>query len=817
MEQTEKDNIEISLREKLLSEFRTGYQWAAEREWVDEGAKEKFCQYAEAQIERLHTLNRYAVEDSLRCIRIAGNLLAISEATDYANGILAARFEKAAILLRSQSDHPMEARLELAHELEKLGQDWAKIGKFQTAGVAYEDAAISILESREVSDSSLNFAFKLLERSKKAKRTSSDKIGHAFNEMNRSIYWRKLYILSGDESSLNSALLCCERSLKICRGLNSAKLLEFESGHLREALTIPSTVLNALYEIVDLWHSHFERKIASQSVSLEVRDDLNVYWANISDLKLYRSMLANPAAFGKTEEWKKNKTIEYRDLISRNVPSFQRVCAMRTDAIKLSKISAFNNSEAIESTSLDWIRVRALYELPDQREEILQEFLRDMYRRLSEGRLDLAEVAWGRAYSSQIWRKAEGYSEFLGFFPKLPRSHGLGRLVSGRQNSLGPVDAVQPLEDLVVELVQHGVVQDGLNLLREKYNTWFESERKQKEVNRGSLVLLHGFDSSLGVFQVGEQVSVKIFPSLGGSYLASFIYSWHWNEGEGLITEQFKSSKDRRVYLPAAEALIAEMGEIGTWINSVVVRTDVLTIFAGCIGYFRFVPISAIRGKKGNPISDDLNIVLQVQSKIPLADRIRDINTITGTALSAGNAEGWERLETEDECLVISGYMGKQFPIEKSPHREDVETAIRNCDVVHFAGHGTIDSIGSVPSLVAIDGNFKISVPEGKNKCTLLTLSCCSGASVTDPNMMGFQDLASASGVNWLIGAHWPVLESVSRDFFRILYRYISRLSVNDSLEYQKLIEIYSNTVAEVGNMHSNRSGLEKYSFSIYV
>ena len=134
--------------------------------------------------------------------------------------------------------------------------------------------------------------------------------------------------------------------------------------------------------------------------------------------------------------------------------------------------------------------------------------------------------------------------------------------------------------------------------------------------------------------------------------------------------------------------------------------------------------------------------------------------------------------------------------IGRSVKREDMLAALKTCDIVHIAGHGSFADVAAMSSGVAFHGDVAVTASDIQFlslSAPLLVLSACNLGRVrtsSDTNAIGFPLTCIFSGVGTALLAQWEVGDAGTRKFMSSFY--IHLLASGDAGQLDPVVALQS-------------------------
>ncbi len=129
-----------------------------------------------------------------------------------------------------------------------------------------------------------------------------------------------------------------------------------------------------------------------------------------------------------------------------------------------------------------------------------------------------------------------------------------------------------------------------------------------------------------------------------------------------------------------------------------------------------------------------------------------------------------------EEAILVAQKLAAQPRLGRSVKKEDVLTALQECNVVHIAGHGRFNGIAAMTSGIPLHGEAAVTASEVQFlslSASLVVLSACDLGRVrtsSGANAIGFPIACMFSGVGSALLAQWEVEDAFTSRFMQSFY-----------------------------------------------
>lgn len=797
-------------KESIEHSFQEGVKWASNYTELPHPQKIEIARNCEARALKIHKRGIY---DDTSCLTSANRLGAcyeIARQEGIKAGLISSKYELNALLYKSGVLATESGRRTAAATNAELANEWKCLhrdsgdGEFLTcAGISYENAALFLLEGRQVKREDLDIAYSHLESAERIKKSQSDKSGLAFTLINYSIYWRKFYRLHRDPQGLNLALKSINRAITI--------FSKIDDKPLKEAIPLPKSVSNAVFEIVDDLFTYHQNKEAGKHIPEGIRSTLSDEINSLSDLELFYSIRSNPECFNVDPELFSMKAEGIHREILQELPAWNKIVAPINSALEVCSKMGVAMSEVTPRVSFDLSRLKTLYrqDLPTDSPLIDQvNFLKELY---SGGRRDIAMQEWIQTLRSDIWRSSSEYRSFLALIAPEVKEDNIDRFIVDISADGHRSKGDRSADFLIADLLRNDLKDIAEEIIRHVYKIWIRKAQGQP-----FFILLHDPFDSAGIFFSDGIIDYEIFQGLGGRMLTSSFYQWSKSGKSGFITDQ-ANGKPRANYLGSAENALSQLQPVASWIKSKRDSRNKKPILIGKCGYFRFLPINAVKVDDGHRLGTEfsiINLAHSTREAAPLNIAEPDIS-----AFGCGNVYGLDPLEVDEECQHIESLFGENGSYTPNATSFEITSAMQIPQIIHFSGHGYVPSIGRPPVLATNSGalNFYIDLPEPNYKTPLMSLGCCKGISSTSTLTPGLEDILISRGVSCVIGAHWDVLDSIARNYTMNFYSALSTELKEEALTTEIIAKSHKIAIDSLTSTTRGVQELDIYSFSMFI
>lgn len=132
--------------------------------------------------------------------------------------------------------------------------------------------------------------------------------------------------------------------------------------------------------------------------------------------------------------------------------------------------------------------------------------------------------------------------------------------------------------------------------------------------------------------------------------------------------------------------------------------------------------------------------------------------------------------DAAEEAVLVAQILAAQPRLGRSVKKEDVLTALQECNVVHIAGHGKFNGIAAMTSGILLHGEAAVTASDVQFlslSASLVVLSACDLGQVrtsSGANAIGFPVACMFSGVGHALLAQWEVDDAFTCRFMQSFY-----------------------------------------------